>query len=271
MHRAVDEVGGAHEVGDEFVLRPLVDVAWRADLLDAALVHHRDLMRQRERLALVMRHIHGGDAELPLQTLQLEAHQLAQLRVEVRQRLIEQQQLGFHHQCPRQREPLLLAARQLGRLAIAQMVELDSGEYLHHLGVDFGAAVLLLADLQRKCGVGENIHVRPDRIRLEYHTEAAPIGRHEDAAPAGIDDRVVDADIARRRVLQSGNRAQRRGLAAAARTEQREEVAFGNLDADVLRGLDRLAQLVGVLGTETVDPKHGRIPVACRCSSISAP
>ena len=79
----VEEVGAADEVGDELVRRPLVDLARRADLLDAAAVHHRDRVRQRQRLALVVRHVHRGNAELALQPFQFKPHALAQLGVEI--------------------------------------------------------------------------------------------------------------------------------------------------------------------------------------------
>src|SRR4030081_1307084 len=80
--------------------------ARRPDLLDMAFVHYRNGMGKRQRLALVVGHVHGRDAQLALQALQLEAHALAQLRVEVGERLVEQQQLRLHHQRPREREAL---------------------------------------------------------------------------------------------------------------------------------------------------------------------
>ena len=68
-HGGVEKIGAADEIGDERVGGPLVDLARRADLLDAAAVHHGDRVRQRERLALVVRDVHRGDAELALQAL----------------------------------------------------------------------------------------------------------------------------------------------------------------------------------------------------------
>src|SRR5437867_1838471 len=61
--RAVQKIRRSDEVGDELAARPLVDFARRADLLDVALVHHRDRVRQGERLALVVGHVHGRDPE----------------------------------------------------------------------------------------------------------------------------------------------------------------------------------------------------------------
>ncbi len=122
-HRGVEKVRGTDEIGDEPVARPLVDVARRADLHDAPAVHHGDHVRQGERLGLVVGHVNGGDAELALNALQLEAHALAQLGIEVRQRLVEEKKPRLHHQRAGQRKTLLLAARQLGRGAVDEIVE----------------------------------------------------------------------------------------------------------------------------------------------------
>ena len=135
--RAVQKIRRSDEVGDELGARPLVDFARRADLLDMALVHHRDRVRERERLALVVGHVDRGDPELALQAFQLEAHQLAQLRVEVGERLIEEQQLRLHDERPREREALLLAARELGRLAVGKLVQLHRRQHAQHLVADF--------------------------------------------------------------------------------------------------------------------------------------
>ena len=91
-HRRIEEIAAADEFGDEAIARALIDRARTADLHDAALVHHRDLMRERQRFGLIMRHIDGGHAQLALKPLQLEAHALAQFGVEVGERLVEQQQ-----------------------------------------------------------------------------------------------------------------------------------------------------------------------------------
>ena len=49
----------------------------------------------RQRLVLVVGHHDEGDADLLLELGQLEAHGLAQFGVERRERLVEQQHLGF--------------------------------------------------------------------------------------------------------------------------------------------------------------------------------
>ena len=90
----------------------------RADLLDAALVEHRDAVGDGVRLLLVVGDVDRGDAELALQQLELGAHLDAQLGVEVGQRLVEQQHLGLDHDGAGERDALLLAAGELRRPAV---------------------------------------------------------------------------------------------------------------------------------------------------------
>ena len=63
-----------------------------------------------------------------VQPLDLDAQLGAQLGVEVRQRLVEQEDADLAHQRAADRDALALAARQLGRLAVEQLGDLQ------HLG-----------------------------------------------------------------------------------------------------------------------------------------
>ena len=112
-----EQVRDAQEVGDEQRRRLLVDLARRAGLLDAAAVHHGDAVAHRERLLLVVRDEDERDAELLLQRLQLDLQVLAQPGVERAERLVEQQHARAQHERARERDALLLAARELRRLA----------------------------------------------------------------------------------------------------------------------------------------------------------
>src|SRR5690242_2753682 len=47
-HLGIEDVAGADEVGDEAILREAVDPGWLVELFDAAVIHHRDAMRERE-------------------------------------------------------------------------------------------------------------------------------------------------------------------------------------------------------------------------------
>ena len=57
-----------------------------------------------------MRDHHRRDAELPLQLADLHAHGLAQLGIQVRQGLVQEQHVRTRDQCTGKRDTLLLAA-----------------------------------------------------------------------------------------------------------------------------------------------------------------
>ena len=106
--------------GDPARIRLLVDLGRRRDLDRAALIHHADAVRDRHRLLLVVGDDHEGEAEPLLQLHQLELRLLAQLLVERRERLVEQQHARTLDQRARERDALALAAGELVRLARAK-------------------------------------------------------------------------------------------------------------------------------------------------------
>ena len=68
--------------------------------------------------------------------------------------------------------------------------------------------------------VGRHGHVREQGIRLEHHADVATVRR------GSGDIRAVDPDPPPGRLLEAGNHAQGRGLATAAGTEERDELAL---------------------------------------------
>ena len=100
---------------------PLVNLLRRADLLNATVGHDDDAVGERERLALVVGDVERGLAQSPLQLAQLPAHGETELEVEVRQRLIEQQDARLEHDAARNRDALLLAAGKLARITGCQI------------------------------------------------------------------------------------------------------------------------------------------------------
>ena len=88
----------------------LVHLGRGADLLDPALVEHRQAVAHRQRLLLVVRDVDEGDPELLLDPLQLDLQLLAQLQVERSERLVEQQRLRPVDDRARERDALALTA-----------------------------------------------------------------------------------------------------------------------------------------------------------------
>src|SRR6185437_3727863 len=73
-------------------------------------------------------------------------------------------------------------------------------------------------------------HVRPDGVALKDHRHLPPFRRHR-AGPRR-QHAAVHFDAARGRVEKAGDHAQGRGLAAAGRAEQRDELAMLQLEID---------------------------------------
>ncbi len=84
-----------------------------ADLRDPAFHEDCHPIGDRHRFFLVVRDVDGRDAERALQLAQLDARLEPQFRVEVRQRLVEQEQARLTNDRARQRAALLLSAGKL--------------------------------------------------------------------------------------------------------------------------------------------------------------
>ncbi len=112
-------VAAADEARDELGIRVLVHILRRADLLDAAGIHDDDAIGHRHRLDLVVRHVDRRVLELVVQAADLEAHAAAQVGIEVRQRLVEQQDVRLRGKRAGEGDALLLPAGELRRIAFS--------------------------------------------------------------------------------------------------------------------------------------------------------
>ena len=110
----------------------VVDLPRRTGLLDLARVHHRDPVRERQRLVLVVRDVHERHSEPLLQRAQLPAQLNAKLGVEIGQRLVEQQDLRLQDERASDGDALLLSAGELVRPALSQTREADELEDVGH-------------------------------------------------------------------------------------------------------------------------------------------
>src|SRR2546423_852735 len=104
--------------------------------------HDRDVA---EGLELVRRRIDYGHSELAMKPLQLRAHIVAKLGIEIGQWLVEQQDLGMPDQCAAERHALLFAARQGVGLAVEPVRQPQHLRSLLHASFDVGGGRLLLA------------------------------------------------------------------------------------------------------------------------------
>ena len=107
--------GRADELGDEQVGRLVVELLRRVDLLQEPVAHHGDAVAERHRLDLVVRDVDRRHLEVALEPRDLGAHLHAQLRVEVRERLVHQERLRLAHDRAAHRDSLALAAGERAR------------------------------------------------------------------------------------------------------------------------------------------------------------
>jgi hypothetical protein len=112
---AIHHVGLADELGHEARAGLVEQLVRRPHLSHPPGLDDGDAIGDHHRLGLVVRHVEGRDAELLVEPPDLEAHLLPEVRVQVGERLVEQEDLGLDDQGARHRHPLLLPPAQLAR------------------------------------------------------------------------------------------------------------------------------------------------------------
>ena len=239
-----DDVHGrrADEAGGEDRRRAPVKVRRRGVLLDAPVPHQDDLVGHGHGLDLVVGDVEHRDAEPLLQRPDLAAHLHAKLRVEVRQGLVHQADRRPGDDGAPQRDALLLAARELRRLAVEKRLEPEEAR-----GVSEPRLALrrrLVAHLEAEDDVLRDREVGKEGVVLEDHGDAAP-GRRQPGhvAPA-------DRDGSGARGFEPRDEAERRRLAAARRPEQRDEGAGRRGEAHAVHGRGGAPELGDVLQSD---------------------
>ena len=98
--------GRIEQVGAPLTLYHVIERQRCADLLNAALTQHDDAVSQRHRLQLIVGDINHGIAERGVQPRNLNPHLQTQLGIEVRERLIEQENTRMTDNCPANRHAM---------------------------------------------------------------------------------------------------------------------------------------------------------------------
>ena len=115
----------ADEAGHEEVGRVAVQRVRLRDLLHDAVVEDGHALAHRHGLHLVVRHVHGGDAQARLQVRQLRAGLDPELGVQVGERLIHEEDLRVPHDGAAHGHALALAAGELLGLAVKVLDEVE--------------------------------------------------------------------------------------------------------------------------------------------------
>ena len=88
-------------------------------------MHHHDLVGHGHRLDLVVGDVDGRGLQPLVQLLDLGAHLHAQLGVEIGERLVEQEDLRIADDGAAHGDALALAAGELARIAVEQLLEAE--------------------------------------------------------------------------------------------------------------------------------------------------
>ena len=219
----------ADEAGDELVDRLVVEHLRRVYLLQVSRVHDGDAVAHRHRLDLVVGDVDRRHAQSPLELVDLGAHLYAQLRVEVRERLVHQEGLRLSHDRAAHRDTLPLAARERARLALEELLDLEDPRRPPHALVDL--FLRQLAQLEPESEVLLDGHVWVERVALEDHRDV-PVLRSQ-----VVDDSVANADLAVTDLLEAGEHPQRGRLAAAGRPDEDHQLGVLDLELEVVHGL----------------------------------
>ena len=115
-----DQVVVAEEARHEAGARAEIEILGRADLLDPAEVHDDNAVGHGNGFVLIMRDKHEGRVDAALDLLEKDLHLPSQRGIQGGERLIEKNDLGLADDGPRQCDPLLLATRELGRIAVSK-------------------------------------------------------------------------------------------------------------------------------------------------------
>ncbi len=252
------DIRQSDESRHEACLRIQVDRVRVSHLLDPALVHHHDPVRDGERLVLVMGNVDRGDPEPLLHFPDFHPYLNPELRVQVGQRLVEEQNVRLGHDGPRQRDPLLLSARELTRLAL-----LEPRETHHFQGAVHPLFLFTLGDLphlQAERDVVPHVHMGEQRVGLETHGGVSPVRRDVVHQP------VVEVDLPFVRLIESRGGAERGGLPASRRSEQGNELALLDLQIQVVHRRNGIEAFGEIPENQS---RHEDIPHR-RCS-LSAP
>ena len=117
---AGQEVGLSHKAGHESGRRLVIDLLRPTDLLQSPLVQDADPVCDHERFLLIMGHKDRGGPQLPEDRIHLEVHLGHQVRIQVAEGFVEEQDGRAGGQGSSQRHSLLLAPGQFVGIAVGK-------------------------------------------------------------------------------------------------------------------------------------------------------
>src|SRR5579883_345431 len=187
---------------------------------------HHDALGHAHRLADVVRHQDRGLALAAQDFRDLVREREAGLRIERRERLVEEHDVGLGDERAREGDALAHAARKLARPAPEKLAEAVAGKQRRRAGARLVHVEAL--DLGAEQGVVEDRSPLEQVILLQHVADLA-------ARPG--DRRAVDQHLAAGRAQDAGDEREEGALAAAALADDGDELARRHPERDVLERL----------------------------------
>ena len=157
---------------------------------------------------------------------ELGAHAHAELRVEIRERLVHQVRSRLAHHRAAHRHTLALSARERPRAPVEHLLETQQPGHVRDATTDLG--LRCMPHLQAVREVLADVHVRIEGVVLEDHREVAVARRQVG------DVALADRDPAFGHDLEPREHPQQRRLAASGRADEDHELAALDHQADVV-------------------------------------
>ena len=194
LHRTMQKVhlGRADEARDEQVVGIIIQFQGCSDLFNNAIAQHNDLVGQRHRLDLVMRHIDDRRFQVLMQPGDFDAHMHAEFGIKVRQRYIEQKDLRVADDGATDGDALALAAGQVLGLAVQKRPEFQNAGGFRDLRRHF--FLVFAGEFQGESHVFADSHMRVKRVALEHHRNAA-VGRVGVIDPGVANEQIATGDV----------------------------------------------------------------------------
>ena len=227
-HFGIEHVHHANKARDEFIRGLLINFTRRADLFEVALGKDHDAVGNFHRFLLIVRDENRRHVQIVMQLHQPLAQLLPNLRVHRAERFIQQQHTRLGCQRTGDGDALTLTTGELMRKAFLQSAQAEQLDQFRH--ACFDVHLLPLLDLEAERDVLEHAHVSEQGVALEHKTDVALLHGHV------IDPLPPNKNVSFRRHFQPGNHPQHRRLAAAAGTEQANQLSVVDREVHVVDG-----------------------------------
>ena len=207
----------------------LIQVHRLAHLLDHTVFHNDNAVCHGHCLHLIVRHINGGTAQLPVQLADLASHADSQLSIQIGKRFVHEKQLLILDNCTSQCHSLPLTAGKILRFPITVFRKSQNIDCPVHLLLDFRCRHLHI--LQTIGNVLFHCHVRIEGVVLKYHRDAT-ISRQNCIHTLSVNVEVAAGDF-----LKSGNHTKCGRFSAAGRANKGNEFTFLNGKTEIGYGI----------------------------------